>query len=288
LTLCLLDTVPQTPITKMLHEGEILNIQNQEKTPPNPSGKVYLVGAGPGDPELLTYKAVKCIAAADLILYDYLVDEQTLKFARSGAELVSLGVPHTGRKIKQTEVNRRMVEAASRGRIVVRLKGGDPHIFGRLKEETLALKKAGIAYEVVPGITAASAAAQCADISLTDRHHASAVALITGHLSHEHDPSLPVLDFEQFAAFPGTLVFYMGVVTVELWSKSLLRGGMCAETPVLFVQNAARSDPKIIPTTLGNATATVEREHLQSPCIVVVGQVCCKNDFKHNGYCLRK
>jgi uroporphyrin-III C-methyltransferase len=233
-------------------------------------GKVFLVGAGPGDPELLTLRAVKCISIADLILYDYLVDERTLQYARNEAEFVSLGQPYTGRKMKQVEVNQRMVEAAQLGKIVVRLKGGDPHIFGRLNEETQALENAGISYEVVPGITSASAAAQVSGISLTDRRHASAVALITGHLSYQHDPTHPVLDYERFAAFPGTLVFYMGVVTVEHWSGALLRGGMSPETPVIFVSNATFPNQKVIRSTLANATQTVRNENIQSPCIVIV------------------
>jgi uroporphyrinogen III methyltransferase/synthase len=229
--------------------------------------QVYLVGAGPGDPELLTLRAVKCIAVADFILYDYLVDERALQYAKKGAERVSLSRPHT----KQAEINRQMIEAAQSGQIVVRLKGGDPHIFGRLNEEMQALRDAGISYEVVPGITSASAAAQIAGVSLTDRRHASAVALITGHLSHEHDPTLPVLDFGQFADFPGTLVFYMGIVTVKHWSESLLHGGMSPDTLVRFIYNATLAGQRVVSATLGNAAETVERESLQSPCIVIVG-----------------
>jgi uroporphyrin-III C-methyltransferase len=238
------------------------------------TGTVYLVGAGPGDPELLTLKAVKYIGIADVILFDYLVDERTLTFARHDAELISLGRPYSGRKMKQCEINRRMVEVALSGKTVVRLKGGDPHIFGRLNEEIQALADAGIPFEVVPGITSASAAAQVAGISLTDRRCASAAAFITGHLSHEHDPTLPALDFSRFASFPGTLVFYMGTVTVGLWSKELLRSGMNSGTPVVFVFNATQFDQRIVRTTLNDAAATVKREKLQSPCIVIIGEAC--------------
>jgi len=234
------------------------------------TGKVYLVGAGPGDPELLTLKAIRCISEADVILYDYLVDERSLQYARKDARLVLLGRHDSGLKVKQADINRQMAEAAASGQIVVRLKGGDPHLFGRLNEEMHALVDAEIPFEVVPGITSASAAAQAAGISLTDRRHASAVAFITGHLSHEHDPSLPVLDFGHFASFPGTLVFYMGVRTVTLWSEALLSNGKPPQTPMVIVSHASLPDQKIVRTTLGEA-ATVKREALQSPCIVIVG-----------------
>ena len=234
-------------------------------------GMVYLVGAGPGDPELLTLKAIRCISQADLILYDYLVDERSLEHAGKNARLVSLGHPYCGHKVKQADINRQMVEAATAGLTVVRLKGGDPHIFGRLNEEMQALAEAEIPFEVVPGITAATAAAQAAGISLTDRRHASAVAFITGHLSHEHDPTLPIPDFGQFASFPGTLVFYMGVLTAELWSQALLDKGKPPQTPVVIVYHASWSDQKIVRTTLGSVTATVKQEKLQSPCIIVIG-----------------
>ncbi|MDR2761542.1 MAG: uroporphyrinogen-III C-methyltransferase [Planctomycetaceae bacterium] len=235
------------------------------------SGMVYLVGAGPGDPDLLTIKALRYISTADLILYDYLVDNRILSFARKDAELVSLGEPYTGRKLKQVEVNEQMIIAARSGRIVVRLKGGDPHIFGRLNEETTALSKANIKYEVVPGITSAAAAAQVAGISLTDRRNASAIALITGHLAHEHDPTLPALDFKKFADFQGTLIFYMGVVTAKLWSNALLDGGMSKNTNVLIIQNATLPDQKIIKTTLINAEKKIKEENVKSPAIIIVG-----------------
>ncbi|MDR1494042.1 MAG: uroporphyrinogen-III C-methyltransferase [Planctomycetaceae bacterium] len=236
------------------------------------TSKVYLVGAGPGDPELLTLKAVKYIALADVIFYDYLVDERTLAYAKADAKLISLGRPYTGRKIKQAEVNEQMITAAKSGQTVVRLKGGDPHIFGRLHEEIQALLDANVTFEVVPGITSASAAAQVAGISLTDRRRASAVAFITGRLSYQHDPTLTPLDFGKFASFPGTLVFYMGVVTANVWSEALLENGMNPQTPVAIIFNATFSDQRVVRTTLADVITTVESEQLCSPCIVIVGE----------------
>jgi uroporphyrinogen III methyltransferase/synthase len=135
-----------------------------------------------------------------------------------------------------------------------------------------ALLDADVPFEVVPGITSASAAAQVAGISLTDRRYASAVAFITGHLSYQHDPTLTPLDFGKFASFPGTLVFYMGVVTVNVWSGALLENGMNPQTPVVIIFNATFSNQKILRTTLADVVITIEREQLCSPCIVIVGE----------------
>ena len=155
---------------------------------PNNPGKVYLVGAGPGDPDLITVRGQKTLALADLVLYDYLVNAELLKHARAEAELVSLGHAHGGRGLTQEEVNRRMIAAAREGKTVVRLKSGDPNLFGRGAEEIGELIAAGIPYEVVPGVTAALAAASHAGISLTHREHASAVALVTGHRGATRSP----------------------------------------------------------------------------------------------------
>jgi uroporphyrinogen III methyltransferase/synthase len=237
------------------------------------NGMVYFVGAGPGDPELLTVKGERCIARADLVLYDYLVDERILTLAKQDAELVSLGESHSGRKLLQDEVNEQMIAAAQKGRIVVRLKGGDPHIFGRLNEEIDALKNAGIQFEVVPGITAASAAAQAAGISLTNRQNSSAIVLLTGHPANKNNPNTPALDFKKFANFVGNLIFYMGVETVQTWSNELLDGGMLPETPVLIVQNATRRNQKIIHTTLINTEKKIKEENIQKPAVIIVGKI---------------
>ncbi|MDR3181541.1 MAG: uroporphyrinogen-III C-methyltransferase [Planctomycetaceae bacterium] len=234
------------------------------------SPQVYFIGAGPGDPELLTLKAVKYLKRADIVFYDYLVDERVLEYASEKTELVSLGTPYTGHKKKQAEINQLMIDAARSGKTVARLKGGDPHLFGRLNEETAALRQAGITYEVTAGVTSASGAAQVAGFSLTDRVNASAVAFITGHLSHKHDPALPVLDYGRFATFPGTLVFYMGVSTADIWSGALLHGGMPEDTPVIFVQNATLPNERVVYSALGRAGETVETQKLESPCIVIV------------------
>jgi uroporphyrinogen III methyltransferase / synthase len=237
----------------------------------NNFGKVYLVGAGPGDPELITVRGVKALAAADVVLYDYLVDAELLKHVRPEAQLISLGHTHGGRGVLQEEVNRRMVEAARAGKTVVRLKGGDPNLFGRGAEEIAALTAAEIAYEVVPGVTAALAAASHAGISLTHRDYASAVAFVTGHRRADAAPL--ELDFDALARFPGTLVFYMGMTTAPQWSESLIKGGRSPDAPVAIVRRVTWPDQQIFRCTLGSVADVIEQGHLRPPAVIIVGEV---------------
>ncbi|MGA2066417.1 MAG: uroporphyrinogen-III C-methyltransferase [Thermoguttaceae bacterium] len=236
------------------------------------NGQVYLVGAGPGDPGLLTLRGAECLALADLVLYDYLVNPAILGHVSAPAELVSLGHPHGGRGMSQEEVQRRMIDAARQGRTVVRLKSGDPHLFGRGAEEVQALHAAGIACEVVPGVTAALAAASHAGVPLTHRDCASAVALVTGHRRSDASAG-PELDYESLARFPGTLVFYMAVTSVEQWSEALLRGGRPAGTPVAVVRRATWPDQEVIRSTLGEVAAVIHGRQLRPPAVIVVGEV---------------
>src|SRR6186997_2472056 len=177
-------------------------------------GRVYLVGAGPGDPGLLTMRGAECLRSADVVLYDYLASPDLLSLTRPGAELVCLGRHGHGRLMSQAEINALMIAHASEGRTVVRLKGGDPAIFARLAEELDALQGAGVSYEVVPGITAAQAASSHAGIPLTQRDEASCVAFVTGQEQHGKASTEP-LDYAALAKFPGTLIFYMGVTTAS-------------------------------------------------------------------------
>jgi uroporphyrinogen III methyltransferase/synthase len=238
----------------------------------SPQGKVYLVGAGPGDPRLLTLRGAECLAEADLVLYDYLVNPATLGHAPSSAELVSLGHPHGGRGMCQEEVNRRMIAAARQGKTVVRLKSGDPHLFGRGAEETELLRAAGIACEVVPGVTAAMAAASHAGVPLTHRDRASAVALVTGHLRTDKSTG-PELDYAALGRFPGTLVFYMGMTSAAQWSAALVRGGRSPETPVAIVRRATWPDQEVVRSTLGDLAAVIRQRNLRPPAVIVVGEV---------------
>jgi uroporphyrinogen III methyltransferase / synthase len=235
-----------------------------------PPPRVALVGAGPGDPGLITLRGDRLLREADVVLYDYLANPQLLEACRRDAELVCLGKHGRDRILSQDEVNERLVAAARAGRRVVRLKAGDPAVFARFGEEVAALEAAGIAYEVVPGITAALAAGSHAGVPITDRRAASAVALVTGH---EQDDGESTLDYAALAAFPGTLVFYMGVTRAAVWTKALIDAGKPATTTTAVIRRCSWPDQRTIVTTLGKLAAMIEAEHLRPPVIVVVGDV---------------
>jgi uroporphyrinogen III methyltransferase/synthase len=234
---------------------------------------VYLVGAGPGDHRLLTLRGVECLGRADIVLYDYLVNPRLLEHARPGAELVCLGRHGHGRLLSQDEVNARIVRDAQAGKVVVRLKAGDPVIFARAAEEVRAVIDAGLTLEIVPGVTAAMAAGSHAGISLTDRRSASAVALVTGH--EDGEKGEPALDYAALASFPGTLVFYMGVTTASTWSEALVAAGKPASTPVAVVRRCSWPDQQTIHATLGTVAQTIAERRLRPPAICIVGEVAC-------------
>jgi uroporphyrinogen III methyltransferase/synthase len=235
-------------------------------------GKVYLVGAGPGDPGLLTLRGAECLRIADVVLYDYLASPQLLAWTRENVELVCLGRHGHGRLLSQTEINEAMIGHARVGRSVVRLKGGDPMVFARGSEELAALESAGVSYEVVPGITAAQAASSHAGVPLTGRDEASCVAFVTGHES-EKDPTAPPLDYAALARFPGTLVFYMGVTTAPVWSRSLIEHGKPATTPVAIVRKCSLPEQESIFTTLGEVADVLLVRKLRPPAVIIVGEV---------------
>ena len=233
------------------------------------SGKAYLIGAGPGDPGLLTLRGRQRLGEADLVLYDYLVNTRILQYARPGAELECLGRHGHGRLVSQEEIHARMIAAARAGKIVARLKGGDPAIFGRTAEELAALDGAGIPYEVVPGISSAQAASSYTGIPLTHRDASSCVALVTGQQCL--DPERP-LDMAGLAAFPGTLVFYMGVTSAPKWSAELITHGKPSETPVAIVRRASWPQQQTMTTTLGELPSLLAATKIRPPAIVIVGE----------------
>jgi uroporphyrinogen III methyltransferase/synthase len=245
----------------------------------DPRGKVYLVGAGPGDPGLLTLRGAECLRLADVVIYDYLANSQLLLHARPDAERVCLGRHGTGhgRLMSQAEANEAMIRHASAGRTVVRLKGGDPAIFARLAEELAALDDAKIPYEIVPGVTAAQAASSHAGIPLTQREEASCVAFVTGQEMHDKTTTEP-LDYAALACFPGTLVFYMGVTTAPTWSSALLDHGKRPDTPVAIARRCSLPDQQTIYTTLGQLTEVVQTNNLRPPAVVIVGDVAQSRD----------
>jgi uroporphyrin-III C-methyltransferase len=233
--------------------------------------KVYLVGAGPGDPDLLTLKAVKAIQAATVLLVDDLVNEEILSHAREGARIVHVGKRGGCKSTPQAFIEKLMVMAAREGETVVRLKGGDPFIFGRGGEEVEALQAAGIAVEVVSGITAGLAAVTSLGVPLTHRKHAQGVVFVTGHAQ----PGTGI-DWRALAATAAqaklTLVIYMGVSGAQHIQDELL-SGLPTDTPVAIIQNASLPTQRHAVTTLTHLRATIDAEGLQSPSVMVVGDV---------------
>ena len=231
-------------------------------------GWVSLVGAGPGDPELLTLRALDCLQRADAVLYDYLVNPRLLDFARSDAEIICLG-RHGRTKIwSQQAINEKIVELASNGLHVVRLKSGDPIVFARGAEEAEALQQAGVSVEIVPGVTSALAAAAYAGIPLTHRNMASAVALVTGH---ERDAKTEPLDFASLAHFPGTLAIYMGVTTAPQWTKALMDAGMPGDTSAALVRRVSFGDQQTWTGQLDEIAPYIESSGLRPPVIALIG-----------------
>jgi uroporphyrinogen III methyltransferase / synthase len=238
----------------------------------NKLGNVYLVGAGPGDPRLLTLRGADCLARADVVLYDYLASADLLRHTRRQALRICLGRHGAGRLMTQADVNRLLVEHALAGKTVVRLKGGDPSIFGRLSEEAAALTAAGVPFEVVPGITTAVAAGAYAGITLTDRDHASCAAFVTGRERAGKDDA-DALDYMALARFPGTLVFYMGVTTAPEWSQALLANGKPAETPVAIVRHCSLPTQQTWTCRLDEVAERLAPGVVRPPVVVIVGDV---------------
>jgi uroporphyrin-III C-methyltransferase/precorrin-2 dehydrogenase/sirohydrochlorin ferrochelatase len=236
-------------------------------------GRVLLVGAGPGDPELLTMKAVRALKAADVILYDRLVGDAVLDHARREAELIPVGKAKGAHSLKQTEINALLIEHASDGKTVVRLKGGDPFIFGRGGEELDALRAAGIAVEIVPGVTAGIAAAASLQIPLTHREMSHTVTFLSGHEAGGEEPSFEHLDLAALAGGKNTLLVYMGVTTSGQIAKRLLDAGFAPALPVLAVENASRDDERRVLATIADLATHPERLGLKSPAVLIFGEV---------------
>ena len=232
---------------------------------------VFLIGAGPGDPGLLTLRGAELLARADVVLYDGL-SNPALRAHAVNAQWISVGKHGQSRIWRQDEINDEMIRHARAGRIVARLKGGDPAIFARTAEETEALRAAGIGFEVVPGITAALAAGSYAGISITHRRFASAVALVTGH--EEPDKVTSALDWEALARFPGTLVIYMGVTTAATWTAALLAAGKPPATPAAILRRCSLPDQQTVHCRLDEvADRLTPATKLRPPVIVIVGEV---------------
>lgn len=239
-------------------------------------GTVYLVGAGPGDPGLLTARALELIASGDVILHDRLIPAEALAGARAGAELLYVGKEPGDASVPQDEIESLLIDRARAGKSVVRLKGGDPFIFGRGAEEAGAAAEAGVAFEVVPGVTAGVAAPAYAGISVTHRDDASAVAFVTGH----EDPAKPetALDYAALAAFPGTLVFYMGVKALPRIAERLVAEGRDRGEPAAVVERGTLPGQRVVTATLEGIAGAAAEAEIRPPALTVVGPVAAHRE----------
>ena len=233
-------------------------------------GPVYIVGAGPGDRKLITLKGVQCLQHADVVIYDLLLNDRLLEHCPPHTEKIQAPDPRV-RTTRQAELNRMLVEHAKAGKVVVRLKGGDPYIFGRGGEEAVALTEAGIPFEIVPGITSAIAASAYAGIPVTHRDYASSVAFVTGHSAALHPDSN--INWKQLATAVDTLVVYMGVAHLRQITERLMVHGRNPETPVSLVRVGTTPQQQTVQGTLDNIAQKAEAVQLKSPAIIVVGEV---------------
>ena len=236
------------------------------------SGTVYLVGAGPGDPDLLTLRAARLIGTAGLIVHDGLVDPAILALARRDARLVSVAKQRARHTMPQDEINALLVREARRGNDVVRLKGGDPLIFGRGGEEAEACRAAGVPVEIVPGISAAGGAAAAAQIALTHRDAASVVSFVAGQCKGLSDQ-----DWSGLAGKGRTLVIYMGVSTAPQIAEKLIADGLAPQMPVAVIENAARPQMRVLRGLLAGLPELVEDERVRSPALIVIGEVTARD-----------
>ena len=227
-------------------------------------GKVYLVGAGPGDPELITVKGLKLIQQADVIVYDFLIDQRLLSFARKGAELICAGKSSNRHTMKQEEINRLLAEKAKEHSVVVRLKNGDPYVFGRGAEEAVSLAGQNIPFEVVSGVSSAVAVPASAGVPLTHRDYASSVAIITGH--RRDDDEVKIADAD-------TLVFLMPVANLQRIAKRLLEEGRSPETPCALIEKGTLPGQKVVQGNLANIFNDSKAQDIKAPAVFVVGGV---------------
>ncbi len=236
-------------------------------------GTIYLVGAGPGDADLLTVRAARLIETADLIVHDGLVDASILALARSDARLVSVAKRRAHHTLPQDDINALLVREARAGRDVVRLKGGDPFVFGRGGEEMEAARAADIPVAVVPGVSAANGAAAAAGIALTHRDASSIVSFVAGQCK-----GLAEQDWAGLAGKGRTLVIYMGIKTAPQIAEKLMADGLAPDMPVAVIENGARPDMRVLRAPLAGLPDLVEREQVVSPALIVIGEVTARED----------
>lgn len=253
-----------------ISEKSAVNDKSTEpQTLPNNVGEVYIVGAGPGDPELLTFKALRLMQQADIVYYDALVSPQVLDLCRRDADKVFVGKKRSNHAVAQLGINELLVNSAKEGRRVVRLKGGDPFIFGRGGEEIESLRAHSIPYQVVPGITAANAAASYAGIPLTHRDHSQSVRFVTGFLK----AGAPNSNFKNFLNTNETVVFYMGLHSLARLTEGLINAGRSSDTPIAIVSNASMPNQQVLTGTLADIVELQEKNQLPTPALLIMGDV---------------
>jgi uroporphyrinogen III methyltransferase / synthase len=238
-------------------------------------GIVYLVGAGPGDPGLMTARSLELIVAADVVVHDRLIPSEALAVARPDAEVLYVGKGPLA-TVPQETTNELLIDRAREGKIVVRLKGGDPFVFGRGGEEAEALAEAGIPFEVVPGVTAGVAGPAYAGVPVTHRDDASAVAFVTGHEDPDKEDS--TLDYDALARFPGTLVFYMGVRALPRIAEQLIAAGRSAEEPAVVVERGTFPDQRVVAAGLAEIAEAASEAGIRPPSVTVIGPVASRRD----------
>lgn len=267
------------PVARRLLAGDAPGAQTQFEaeiadTATAPQGEVWLVGAGPGDPDLLTLRALQLMQQADVVLHDRLLSPEIMDRVRRDADRIDVGKQRDRHTVPQNEITARMIALAREGKRVLRLKGGDPFVFGRGGEEMQGLVEAGIPFQIVPGISAANGCAAYAGIPLTHRDHAQSVRFVTGHLQN----GAPNLDWPELARPGQTLVIYMGLGSLPQTVARLLEHGMAATTPVAVIENGTRDDQRVVTDTLAGIAAAVAEAGVEGPSLVIIGSVVSLRD----------
>jgi uroporphyrin-III C-methyltransferase/precorrin-2 dehydrogenase/sirohydrochlorin ferrochelatase len=268
------ETVIEGPIAEMVFSGkeeaarEAMHTAVDENIMPD-RGEVYLVGAGPGDPDLLTFRALRLLQQADVIVYDRLVSEEILDLARRDADLVYVGKERDKHTLPQEDINKMLARVAKKGKRVLRLKGGDPFIFGRGGEEIETLMQEGVPFQIVPGITAAAGAASYGGIPLTHRDYAQSVLFVTGHLK---DGTMN-LNWDAMVQPNQTVVVYMGLLGAKILCEQLVKHGMSSQTPIALVQQATTTNQKVFIGTLESMPQIIDKNTIKPPTLIIVGDV---------------
>ena len=275
------ESIMSGPVVEQMMSGkkekaeQLLDSALQQSEHISTTGEVYLVGAGPGDPDLLTFRALRLMQQADVVLFDRLVSEQILNMTRQDAEKIHVGKQRKQHTMPQQDISKMLVSLANEGKRVLRLKGGDPFIFGRGGEEVEELAAAGIPFQVVPGITAASGCAAYAGIPLTHRDYSQSVRFVTGHLKNDTCD----LDWKNLAEeAEQTLVFYMGLVSLPIICQELINHGMASDKPIALIQQGTTPSQKVFVGTLATLPDIIASQEVQAPTLIIVGDVVRLHD----------